>query len=85
MLKRVKRNARVFLFLPIGIVIYFMAAMPAKAAQNVPESKAVAEASSFFWPVLLVGGCIILTLSYVSWKKYKGEKQKQADEDKTID
>lgn len=85
MLKRVKGNVRIFLFLPIGIVIYFMAGMTSAAAQNFPESKAAAEASSFFWPALLVGGCIILTLSYVSWKKYRGEKHKQADEDKTID
>lgn len=30
--------------------------------------------SPFVLGVIIVGGCIIATLSYVSWKKYKGEK-----------
>ncbi|MFD1389463.1 sporulation protein YpjB [Oceanobacillus oncorhynchi subsp. oncorhynchi] len=30
--------------------------------------------SPFILGVIIVGGCIIVTLSYVSWKKYKGEK-----------
>ncbi|GEN85352.1 sporulation protein YpjB [Oceanobacillus sp. FSL W8-0428] len=30
--------------------------------------------SPFILGVIIVGGCIIITLSYVSWKKYKGEQ-----------
>lgn len=29
--------------------------------------------------LLIVGGFIILTLSYVSWRKYKGEKQNKQE------
>ena len=31
----------------------------------------------FYWTVGIVGGCIALTLAYVSWRKYKDEKKKQ--------
>jgi len=31
---------------------------------------------SFFSLILLIGGLIIVTLSYVAWKKYKGQKLK---------
>lgn len=30
----------------------------------------------FYWMILLIGGSILMTLSYVSWKKYKGDRQK---------
>lgn len=32
---------------------------------------------SFYWIILIVGGSIILTLSYVAWRKYKGQKKKK--------
>ncbi|MFC3038914.1 sporulation protein YpjB [Virgibacillus xinjiangensis] len=43
--------------------------------------------SILFWAVGIIGGCIALTLSYVSWRKYKGEKErnKQENKDKSID
>jgi len=31
----------------------------------------------FYWMIMLIGGVIIVTLSYVSWRKYKGQKQEQ--------
>lgn len=31
---------------------------------------------SFYWIILIVGGVIILTLTYVAWRKYKGQKRK---------
>lgn len=37
------------------------------------------------WTVLFVGGTIGLTLSYVSWRKYKGEVKKQAKKDNMVD
>lgn len=39
----------------------------------------------FIWTVGIVGGCIAITLSYVSWRKYKGEEKKKARKDKSID
>ena len=36
--------------------------------------------------IIIVGGLIILTLSYVSWRKYKGEAEKlKRKKDKTVD
>lgn len=29
----------------------------------------------FYWMILIIGGLIIVTLSYVSWRKYKGDKK----------
>lgn len=29
--------------------------------------------------IMLIGGVIFLTLSYVSWRKYRGEKRKRRD------
>lgn len=39
----------------------------------------------FYFMLLIVGGCIAVTLSYVSWKKYKAEKKKQKQNGKSID
>ncbi|GIO22637.1 sporulation protein YpjB [Oceanobacillus sp. J11TS1] len=44
--------------------------------------------SPFILGVIIVGGCIIATLSYVSWKKYKGEKVANKElrkNDKSVD
>ncbi|WP_079709688.1 sporulation protein YpjB [Paraliobacillus ryukyuensis] len=32
---------------------------------------------SFYWIILMVGGAIIVTLSYVAWRKYKAEKKRK--------
>lgn len=34
--------------------------------------------------VIIVGGLIILTLSYVSWRKYKGQSQKIKQKDDNL-
>ncbi|TCT25561.1 sporulation protein YpjB [Melghiribacillus thermohalophilus] len=34
---------------------------------------------SFLWMIFTIGGLIILTLMYASWKKYKGEKNREQD------
>lgn len=39
----------------------------------------------FFWAVGIVGGCIAITLAFVSWKKYKAEEKKQVKKDTTVD
>ena len=33
---------------------------------------------SYYWLILIIGGLILITLTYVSWRKYKGTiKQKK--------
>ncbi|UJL48252.1 hypothetical protein KFZ58_09635 [Virgibacillus sp. NKC19-16] len=61
-----------------------------EAGSHVPESTEKsaddkAEGIPFYWIAGIIGGCIVITLSYVSFRKYKGEKKKQKDEDKTVD
>ncbi|WP_175631894.1 sporulation protein YpjB [Virgibacillus siamensis] len=34
-----------------------------------------------FWMTIIVGGCIAITLTYVSWRKYKAEKKKHLNKD----
>lgn len=37
----------------------------------------------FYWTVGIIGGCIGLTLAYVSWRKYRGEgHNKRKDQDR---
>jgi len=36
-----------------------------------------ADMSPFYWTLGIIGGCIGVTLAYVSWKKYKGEQRDQ--------
>lgn len=31
--------------------------------------------------IVIVGGCIAVTLTYVSWRKYRAEKNKQTNKD----
>lgn len=31
----------------------------------------------YYWMIVLIGGIIMLTLSYVGWKKYKAEEKKE--------
>jgi len=36
-----------------------------------------ADMSPFYWTLGIIGGCIAVTLAYVSWKKYRGEQHDQ--------
>lgn len=45
----------------------------AERANNQAEQKDVAP---FCWLLLIVGGCIVAVLLYVSWKKYREENKK---------
>lgn len=55
------------------------------AAENSDAVKKNFELIPFIWTVGIVGGCIAITLSYVGWRKYKGEERKRGRKDKTID
>lgn len=40
----------------------------------------------FVWAIVIIGGSIGITLSYVSWRKYKGERtSRRKSKDKLID
>ncbi len=73
----------------IGVYIYFQLTKTISyAKQLIPinnpyimSSNNKADMIPFYWMVAIVGGCIAVTLTYVSWRKYKGEKKKQSDRD----
>lgn len=70
----------------IGIWIYFQfGLMPVQA--NPSQATVLAtqyfDFTPLFWVIVIVGGCIVLTLTYVSYRKYKGEKKKNKEKDKS--
>ncbi|WP_439144714.1 sporulation protein YpjB [Virgibacillus salinus] len=73
----------------IGVCIYFQLTKTISyAKQIIPVKNQIilssnnnAEMIPFYWMLTIVGGCIAVTLTYVSWRKYKGEKKKQSERD----
>lgn len=74
----------------IGILCYFIIEL--LISDNVTalvkaEKKGNNRMFPFYWLMLIVGLIIVSTLSYVSWRKYKGEKdpKRNSDNDISID
>lgn len=67
----------------IGIYIYFqIGPVITNAKQNTQTQLLMTSSNNtdmipFYWMVAIVGGCIAITLTYVSWRKYKGEKKRE--------
>lgn len=38
----------------------------------------------FYWAMTLIGGCIALTLTYVSWRKYQGIEKKKIRKNRKV-
>ncbi|MFD0951459.1 sporulation protein YpjB [Virgibacillus natechei] len=78
-----------FLILTVGIVIqllYTGSLDTSSAATEFGESvKDNSKQISFYWIAGVIAGCIVITLSYVSYRKYKGEKKKQLEKEKNQD
>lgn len=71
-------------FFAIGVIIILVSLIQinkayAKIEQH--EDYFVGSAIPFYWMIMLIGGIIIITLSYVSWRKYKGEKKSSKKRD----
>lgn len=72
----------VIMFVIIGIFFSLQKMVPMEAAELDNKSlngevENTKDMLPFYWTVGIVGGCIAVTLSYVSWRKYKGEEKKQ--------
>ncbi|WP_042145642.1 sporulation protein YpjB [Paucisalibacillus sp. EB02] len=81
---------KVIIWLIIGIILYFVmeAIIGEAVSANIGgQGKGNDEMFPFYWLLIIVGGIIASTLSYVSWRKYKGEKNEKRveDNDKSID
>lgn len=72
----------ILLFIVFVVIVYFsieIFSLHISEAKEV-DSETTAHTNNmepFYWTVGIVGGCIAITLSYVSWRKYKGEEKKR--------
>ncbi|WP_087971517.1 sporulation protein YpjB [Oceanobacillus rekensis] len=74
----------------IGILFYLgfgSFSVEASTVTNVDLSDKKVDLSLLIWTIFIVGGSIIGTLSYVSWKKYNAELKTKKEErkDKSVD
>lgn len=67
--------------LVISVLLIFDSASAGAIESNPPDNidlpKKKSEMIPFYWMMIIVGGCITITLSYVSWRKYKGIEKTQ--------
>lgn len=48
--------------------------------QNIVEHATKSfEMQPLFWTIGIIGGCIAMTLIFVSWRKFKAEKKKRSN------
>ncbi|AXI11154.1 hypothetical protein CV093_11105 [Oceanobacillus sp. 143] len=57
----------------------------ANPQQTVAVSENNSEWATFIYSSLIIAGLIISTLSYVSWRKYKGKRKREQNNDKMVD
>ncbi|WP_231514813.1 sporulation protein YpjB [Oceanobacillus salinisoli] len=83
-----KKVLHVLLFIMlIGMLFFFQLGAYTAEAKSVQEPVVSnnLDWSPFLWAVIIIGGSIGITLSYVSWRKYKGEQKYRKKKDKMID
>lgn len=70
--------ASILLFQSLALpgIIYY----PLKTSNNGISQFIILQYISFIWSVVIIGGSIIITLIYVSWRKYKGLKKQRKRE-----
>ncbi|WP_339227987.1 sporulation protein YpjB [Oceanobacillus sp. FSL K6-2867] len=90
MVNRLKLIVRITaaVLIGIGLNIYFgVAWIEASVGNNEHIVEKQSGITPLIWAAIIIGGCITLTLSYVSWRKYRAEvKAKEArNKDKLVD
>lgn len=81
--KHIKRVILIVISIIISLNITLANPVMAKTVQDA-QTKGK-DMIPFYWMIFIVGSCIAVTLSYVSWRKYKGEQKKQQNKDKSVD
>jgi len=64
----------------LGIILYQSLFAPSAETSNIVRVSPEVQPQSFvplYWIAGIVGGCIALTLSYVSWRTYRGQHKKR--------
>ncbi len=67
------RNYITISFLSILMVVFSPHLIVQASTENAPQSERI----PFYIVAAIIGGIIIVTLTYVSWKKYKAEQKKK--------
>ncbi|WP_047980055.1 sporulation protein YpjB [Ornithinibacillus contaminans] len=82
---RTSHMKKAFLWIIIGLFCFLLIDVINRevvTANTGQQEKGNDDMFPFYWLVIIVGGIIASTLSYVSWRKYKGEqKQKNQETD----
>ncbi|MFS0751590.1 sporulation protein YpjB [Oceanobacillus sp. 1P07AA] len=85
---RKRRLVRLMTTVFIGIFFFDVHSVAASSLSSYSIIHSGMVLSPFSLGVIIVGGCIIGTLSYVSWRKYKAEvkgESKARKNDKSVD
>lgn len=82
MVKIIQKHVRLLIIILVGTnIILLFHTMPVEALEdNQPKSPPLEKGIQmfpFYWVIIIVGGCIAITLTYVSWRKYKVEKKNE--------
>lgn len=90
MVKRLLLRLLLMTSIIIGFITILITTSHLVYANMYATSSAVTKTSSgqelIVWAIVIIGGSIGITLSYVSWRKYKGERNsKKKAKDKLID
>jgi len=87
-----RKTFQLLLGIFIGIILsvssftsLFEITVEAQQLQETSLPKKGFDMKPFFWAVGIVGGCIAITLGYVSWRKYKAEEKKSIKKDTSVD
>lgn len=83
-----KTFKKVLIGIVIGILVYIVLELIINDVILASgKNKGNVEMFPFYWLLLIVSGAIVSTLSYVSWRKYRGEKEKKlkSNNNKTFD
>lgn len=82
MVNLLKRYYAVYILIGIITMIFiFPSVAEAIAVNNSAPIEKTKDKQSLYYIVAIVGGAIGITLTYVSWKKYKAEEKKKIKKD----
>ncbi|MGY0691760.1 sporulation protein YpjB [Virgibacillus sp. FSP13] len=71
----------IFVLLILGVFIfplYTINAYSSPPFATATNAETTGDMTPLYWMIAIVGGLIAVTLTYVSWRKYKGEVKKRS-------
>lgn len=77
----IKKYIVFFLSLCIGVMLSGVSVVKLNHvyAQSNNENHDTTFLVSYYWLILIIGGLILITLTYVSWRKYRGTIKQKKD------